>query len=457
MAKPLAVLTEYKSVPGYAEPHTPKQYNTAFYLRYHTSTPANTILVLMPDLYLGASSFDGLARQLVRETPGVEVWAVDRRANQLEQRDTLRKALAKRDATMALDAFVTNYGQKTGFRLIPPADVSFLAYWGLEAHLADLHQIVLAARKSAPRVIVGGHSLGATLASLYVAREVEPKKTGQDFINGLLLLDGALGVTGGGGGSSSPTVADLEAGKVDPYNAALAEYFAKREARNLITILAPTAPASQAFLDLPATNAAVAGLYESPATSPFPLLAPNVGAPAGAHALPSAARTPSLTSLGPAPNSKTVSDLDPSARQIGWTTLAIADQPTDLLPYLEADVRPDTNATEWYYPTRLTLDLAPLSVSLAAQPGFVPNAQVTVPTLALGAGRGMLATAEGIATYQHARPANSVRYASTPGYNHMDMITANRDNANVKLIQAWLIALRTLGLPGSGGGGTHSD
>ncbi|HEX7021227.1 MAG TPA: hypothetical protein VF171_00110, partial [Trueperaceae bacterium] len=83
---PSAVQSAYVSLPGMPEPHTPPRYNRALYLRYFDpSQPRNIVLVLVPGIFGGATSLDILARQLVASTPGLEVWAVDRRANLLEE------------------------------------------------------------------------------------------------------------------------------------------------------------------------------------------------------------------------------------------------------------------------------------------------------------------------------------------------------------------------------------
>ena len=66
------VLVDYQALTGYPEPHTPRQYNRTFYLRYSTGSKPDTILVLMPGVFLGATAFDGLARPLFAQEPRVE-------------------------------------------------------------------------------------------------------------------------------------------------------------------------------------------------------------------------------------------------------------------------------------------------------------------------------------------------------------------------------------------------
>ncbi len=77
--------------PGVVVPGTPKELNASITVRYGPAKPQR-VLLLMPGYLGGAGDFDRLARQLVVLDPGLAVWAVDRRANLLEQRDQLENA-----------------------------------------------------------------------------------------------------------------------------------------------------------------------------------------------------------------------------------------------------------------------------------------------------------------------------------------------------------------------------
>ena len=431
------VLVDYQSLPGYPEPHTPRQYNRTFYLRYSTGSKPDTILVLMPGVFLGATAFDGLARQLVAQAPRVEVWAVDRRSNQLEVRNVSREALRMNDASPAYRYFVTQAGKAGGFQPAAAGELRFMSHWGLDTHLQDLHRVVLAARKRAKRVIVCGHSLGASVASLYAAAKIEPGRTGQEFVDGLLLLDGLVGRTGGGAGADiARAISDLETGKTDVYNAAVTRYLTEREARNLMALTAPDALAPADFVAFPASNLAVAGLYESANTSPLPLLSSTVGEAIGAR-LTSAPR-PAGSVLRIAPGLRNVAGLDEGARRIDWRTAAAGDQPVDLRAYLRSDVQPAADFGEWYFPSRLTLDLTSVTVPFTNLSGFVPNSEVQTPTLIIGAGKGYMTSPETFAAYAQVRPPQTIAYEVVASYTHMDVLTANRENGVIPLLRRWL-------------------
>jgi pimeloyl-ACP methyl ester carboxylesterase len=173
ITEPNKVYTTYITVSGYSEPHTPQRYNQTFYLRYFTSsTRPKTVVVLMPGLFSGASSLDIVARQLVATASDIEVWVIDRRANTLEDRSAFRASLTSKDPQIAYDYYVVNAGQANGFRVTPADQVHFLGYWGLEVHLRDLHEVIKRAHTKADTVILGGHSLGASLVSFYTSFNV---------------------------------------------------------------------------------------------------------------------------------------------------------------------------------------------------------------------------------------------------------------------------------------------
>ena len=70
-----------------------------------------------------------------------------------------------------------------------------MRHWGLATALSDLRVVVRRARECVgPRgkVFLGGHSLGGMLAQCYAAWEF-PGRPGHDEIDGLVLIDGAVG------------------------------------------------------------------------------------------------------------------------------------------------------------------------------------------------------------------------------------------------------------------------
>ncbi len=452
---PEAVQTEYVTVPGFPEPHTPERYNRSYYLRYYVaeSEPTQTVLVLVPGIFGGATSFDPLARLLVASFPGLEVWAVDRRANALEDRRAAVETLATGDPTPAYEFYIANAGEADGFEPVPPDEVRFMAYWGLDVHLRDLHEIIKSANGKAPRVILGGHSLGASLVSFYAAydfgegQETDP---GYAHIDGLVLLDGALGRTGGfarpdRGLSVGPiqliaTAAELEAGEGNPYFsfAFSPTLYARSEAKALLALLEPLELAPPGLEDFPVTNRALLGLSRDDQYGPSPIFSVSIGDAVGAEFNGNlvAVLLDGLEGV----YSKSVVGVADGYDYVDWTPGDPARERTDLETFVRAWALPETNYSEWYFPVRLLIDTLALDVTLADEPGFVPNAEVPTPTLALGASRGLLPSLDGFAAYAVARAGSPFSSFVLPGLTHADITTA-RDNPVVPLFGRWLARL----------------
>jgi pimeloyl-ACP methyl ester carboxylesterase len=206
--------------------------NQALYTRYFLSDAEelqpDAILVLMPGFEGGSSNFAPLADQLMRrmrdETAMVlEVWAMDRRSNQLEDRVGLDLAEEERDAFLGLDFL---FGEQLGLELDPRLqenpgrrliayndgpDLAFMANWTYLVHSMDMDAVVKRAKETARagNVFLGGHSAGTGYAANYAATDFDPSPDAVDAgytrLRGLVLLEG-----GGGGLAEPPDVALLD-------------------------------------------------------------------------------------------------------------------------------------------------------------------------------------------------------------------------------------------------------
>jgi pimeloyl-ACP methyl ester carboxylesterase len=117
------------------------------------------------------------------------VWAVDRRSNLLE--DT--SIFIGGDPDKAFDhylRFQTVDGRR--FHPVNGQDLPFTRRWGLDLALRDLRRVILTARaEGARKVILGGHSLGASTAVAYSTWDFAGRRGFED-IDGLVLIDGGL-------------------------------------------------------------------------------------------------------------------------------------------------------------------------------------------------------------------------------------------------------------------------
>jgi pimeloyl-ACP methyl ester carboxylesterase len=194
---------------------------TRYAWRNPPAAKPDAILVLIPGFEGGASGFKILAENLIPRVylehgKVVEVWAVDRRGHQLEDRLGLDLAEAQGDAQLALDWL---FGAELGLPTPPPDlprraqfyntsdDIPFLAEWTPLVHSIDFDAVVEAARAVVgDNVFLGGHSAGTGFTARYAATDFDLAGSGTAApgyakLRGLVLLEG-------GGGSSAGTPPD---------------------------------------------------------------------------------------------------------------------------------------------------------------------------------------------------------------------------------------------------------
>ena len=200
----------------------PKKFslNNARYTRFqldNSKAKPDAILILIPGFEGGAGNFRILAQNLLKRIntdhgKRVEVWAVDRRTNQLEDTLGLDLAEADLDPQLGLDwLFGGELGLTLDSRLTRRAvfynaqdDVPFLANWTNLMFSQDIDAVVTAALKKAnnKNVFLGGHSAGTGFTARYAATDFHIAKKcngkpqpGYAKLRGLVLLEGQGGST----------------------------------------------------------------------------------------------------------------------------------------------------------------------------------------------------------------------------------------------------------------------
>lgn len=169
----------------------PAEYDRVMVRRIGSPTAGN-VLVLVPGYVGGAGSFTLVGRELVRRVPDLQVWALDRRSNALEDTSVFEAG----DPDKAFDYYL-NFKEVDGRRFTPVdglKDATFAREWGLAVALEDLRRVILRARSGGKRkVVLGGHSLGASTAVIYATWDFRGRPGHRD-VEGLVLIDGgALG------------------------------------------------------------------------------------------------------------------------------------------------------------------------------------------------------------------------------------------------------------------------
>ena len=144
--------------------------------------PATSVLVLVPGTNGGAGGVLPVARDIVQRVPRMQVWIVDRREQAFEDTSVFKTG----DPQAAQDHYL-------GFQYkgVRGEDAKFTANWGLKLQLSDLRSVVRRAGADGRRVILGGHSAGASTAVAYAAWDFAGRAGHRD-IDGLVLIDGGL-------------------------------------------------------------------------------------------------------------------------------------------------------------------------------------------------------------------------------------------------------------------------
>ncbi len=174
----------------------PAKYDFSHLTRFGPSS-AKTVLVLVPGYSGGAGGFNFVARDIVERVPGLQVWAVDRRSQVLEDTSMFERGL-RGEATLQQVrdyylGWITDRSIQPHFTPPDPKSLSFARDWGLPTHLGDLRRVIRSARRGGRRVILGGHSLGASMTAIYAAWDFGGRPGYRD-VDGLVLIDGgALG------------------------------------------------------------------------------------------------------------------------------------------------------------------------------------------------------------------------------------------------------------------------
>ncbi|WP_309570156.1 alpha/beta fold hydrolase [Deinococcus sp.] len=425
--------------PGMVVPGTPAEYNASITVRYGPARP-RAVLLLMPGFLGGAGSFDRLARQLVALDPQLAVWAVDRRSNLLEPQAALARAAPADLAVIA----------REGLPVRPGDSVAFMRDWGLDVTLRDWRVAVREARTLTPDVFLGGHSLGGSLSGLYAAYDFSGY-VGATDLRGLVMLDGLPGILAdrpmnadqyrqGGVNAMGPLpgLAQLgsqpyvDSGIFGPKLAAQADAQARLAALHPDD-LAPTGGLTR----FPATNLAAGLLQLEDRYALLPFLTLHTGAPTNAIEAPSLA----ALALG-GRNSHWVVGPQDASRPVGWQGDPAA--PTDGLDFVRRYWTPLSDYSEWYFPNRLTLDVAAVKSGTRGTP-FESDMrvwytqQLRLPILGIAAQNGVTRE-EMYRTYAAGTHATLTTH-TLPGATHLDIVAARSDQV-ARWILDWMRPLR---------------
>ena len=296
---------------------------------------ARRVLVLVPGGSEGAESFRDVGRHISNALPDTQVWAFDRRQQNLI------------DASRFGNNAEAEYYLKGQYHQVTAENTAATRNWGLVMSLTELRRVVLAASAGARQVWLGGHSWGATTALAYAAWDFDGHPGFRDLA-GLILIDGGAHGSFDGEGYSVAKISSVQEleKKLDaikagsPFSGDLGFVWGL-----------PGAPES---LPIYYQLAADYALRNPHGASPLQTLLPKSMQPA-VKVTNAALLGWLLDTHAPAP------DLQAHSGHIDTTNVRvhdwIVDGPADIgdLAAIFAHRRPA--ALEWYWPRRLSLDL----------------------------------------------------------------------------------------------------
>ena len=340
LAAPASALDRYVPMKVPAGPG-PAKYDRVFVKQLGPSG-ARSVLVLVPGTNGGAGGIVPVAREIVRRVPRLQVWIPDRREQAFE--DT--SVFGTGDPQRAQDYYL-------GFQYtrVLGDDAKFAADWGLGLQLADLRSVIRRARAGGRHVLLGGHSAGASTAVAYAAWDFGGRAGHRD-LDGLVLIDGGL--------LGSFASADLARAKSE-----LADI---RTGKVFLDILGFGIPEINGIFTEVGALWASQRPDEPSVLQQYPLLPDFVKPPVRAtnealfgYAFDESS-SPELLSIIHIRAGRLADSGDPR----GW----LDGELTPIQRHARAWAAESPNATEWYYPRRLLLDIdaaSPLRQTPAAR------------------------------------------------------------------------------------------
>lgn len=404
---------------------TPARYDKARYLRYRAAKvprPVKAIVIAMPGMPAGAMAYDQLARELIKLSNGeIELWAIDRRANLLEDLTGMQAAEIARRPELAWkyydEGMVIDGRRYAG----TPTKLGFMSEWGLGAAIADL-RAVLAQVPEAQRgasVVLVGHSFGAAFVQAFAAWDIAGKPAAEQLA-GIALLDGGVHLYRGLDEKQylekgTSVVGGLNAlrggrGLYLDYFGFGEEVFMTVEVTALRAWLSPHAVVADKHVDRigtllflrkppKLTGAAAVGFALDDASSPIAGMRASCGAPKG----PVESYLSPLT--GETRQRPARSDLT-----YDWLDHDEVSPPekTSIRTLARVAHEGPTNRVEWYMPARLVLDVAAVarldvtSSSWQWRRGLRAsrNGEMAAPVLAVVAGKGIVPRASSLDGYR---------------------------------------------------------
>ncbi|WCB92880.1 hypothetical protein DSM104299_01580 [Baekduia alba] len=416
------------TITGWTHAPGPRKYDRLDVTKFGSAN-AKTVLVLVPGTNGGRGDFTLTARELVKDVPSLQVWAVDRRSQALEDTSVFADALAGKVTPKAMfDYYAGWIADPTitpHYRPPDAATLGFAADWGLKVQLEDVRAVVAKARAAGRRVILGGHSLGASVAVAYASWDFAGRPGYKD-LDGVVLIDGGL--------RGSFDSADLAQAK---------KRLAAIRKQPFLDLLGLGLPWVTGILS---ESAAVLALKDPTGPSvgqAFSLLPPQFKPP-----IPATNRGQLGFAFDATTSPKELGLIQVRAGSLGPDGDWVDGEVTPLQRLAETFGQEPANAVEWFYPTRLNLDVdaaSPLTEDSAAKYlglrlKWAKQAALPVYALQTSLTNGaVLKGAKSFVKLSHS-PEGDARYVDASATeSHLDPLTAApAKNRYLQTVVPWL-------------------
>ncbi len=493
------------------------------FVRYRPETldgqpkAVNAVLILLPGYMGGANEFEYMGRQMVSmaEAGGegsIEVWAMDRRPNCLEDLtgvEAAEEAGDLPDPALAVDYYYhgAGFGGQTFAGFLQEGQVPYLSEFGLRLIMEDVYTVITEKVPNlmdrSATVFVGGHSLGTPLTGLFAGWDFDGDAGTLDdagFRNcaGLVLLDGPVfysdleGFNNISEAEYFQRIADIRSGaapRLDMFTGVTPEAMNLLEILGLCAAAAPDAE-STVLRDVPYssdvdfligmlhsrnlrnfitrvpspgdfryTNEVALGVFMDDNFQPVMMLQASLGflhgGPVVAKDFPGSlagllglggidldflfipwdAGPTNAPGTGPLYSWVNFDEVgnaaDPNYMSSNGSTLytTMTEEVTDIQDFARVLYRGPSNFTEWYFPSRLRLDMGAAGSPFNAPAGLTwfHNAEVDVPVIAFGAPHGDVPDPSGWDEYRGSIASADFTGIMCPGYNHLDINCAAVD------------------------------
>jgi pimeloyl-ACP methyl ester carboxylesterase len=188
--------TTFSWIDGYDDPATPDELDKVGVLK-DGPPDARKVLILVPGTAGGAGYLHPVAQEIADKAKDWQVWSIERRENLFEDHSYADKLKRGEITPTQFYEYYLGWRQsgstpRYSFTSLPGGD--YARGWGMRVAVGDVRKVVEEARADSRQVVLGGHSLGASITTAYASWDFDGEVGGDD-LSGLVAIDGGSGAS----------------------------------------------------------------------------------------------------------------------------------------------------------------------------------------------------------------------------------------------------------------------